>query len=105
MVGLLYEEGESDDQVDKIWAAIPDEVGVANEVEGLKFDPLAMLPEDRDYYRFNGSLTTPPATEGVRWLVLKETGEVSKEQIEAFEDIIGFPNNRPVAANQRTTYS
>ncbi|NOR55432.1 MAG: carbonate dehydratase, partial [Sulfurovum sp.] len=48
------------------------------------------------YYRFNGSLTTPPCTEGVRWVVLEKTLTISKEQIAAFQAIMHHPNNRPI---------
>jgi len=55
-----------------------------------------MLPSDRDYYRFDGSLTTPPCTEGVLWLVLKQPVIASKPQIDQFTKVMGHPNNRPV---------
>ena len=55
-----------------------------------------LLPADRDYYRFNGSLTTPPCSEGVWWLVIKEPVSVSRQQVEAFKKVMGHPNNRPV---------
>jgi len=54
------------------------------------------MPEDRDYYRFNGSLTTPPCTEGVLWLVLKQPLTVSKAQVDEFAHVMHHPNNRPV---------
>jgi carbonic anhydrase len=56
----------------------------------------ALLPANRDYYRFNGSLTTPPCSEGVRWIVMKQPMTVSKAQIEQFQKTLGFANNRPV---------
>ena len=63
---------------------------------GGKLDPALLLPANRDYYRFNGSLTTPPCTEGVRWLVMKEPLTISKEQREAFLAVMHHPNNRPL---------
>ena len=54
------------------------------------------MPKTMAYYRFSGSLTTPPCTEGVRWLVLQSPVEASKEQIAAFEHAVGHHNNRPV---------
>jgi carbonic anhydrase len=56
----------------------------------------ALLPENRDYYSFNGSLTTPPCSEGVKWMVMKQPVSVSKDQVEAFKRVMGHPNNRPV---------
>ncbi len=55
-----------------------------------------LLPADRDHYRFNGSLTTPPCTEGVRWLVMKNPVPASAEQIEKFTRTMHHPNNRPI---------
>jgi carbonic anhydrase len=59
-------------------------------------NPLYLLPDSTDYYRFNGSLTTPPCTEGVTWLVMKQPITASKAQIKQFQKVMGHPNNRPV---------
>jgi len=56
----------------------------------------SLLPANRDYYRFNGSLTTPPCTEGVWWLVMKQPASASMEQIERFAHVMHHPNNRPL---------
>jgi carbonic anhydrase len=61
-----------------------------------------ILPANRDYYRFNGSLTTPPCTEGVWWLVMKAPVTISKDQIRKFVQVMKHPNNRPIqATNER----
>jgi carbonic anhydrase len=57
-----------------------------------------VIPADKDYYRFNGSLTTPPCSEGVVWMVAKKPATASKPQIELFSKTVGFANNRPVQA-------
>jgi carbonic anhydrase len=57
---------------------------------------MALLPASKDYYRFNGSLTTPPCSEGVRWLVMKSPVTASTGQVEQFSKAIGHPNNRPL---------
>jgi carbonic anhydrase len=56
------------------------------------------MPDNRSYYRFSGSLTTPPCSEGVRWLLMKTPLTASKEQIASFEKAIHHHNNRPVQA-------
>ena len=58
--------------------------------------PAGLLPANRDYYRLNGSLTTPPCTEGVLWLVLKQPALASPAQIEALTKMLPGPNNRPL---------
>ena len=55
-----------------------------------------LILEDKDYYNFEGSLTTPPCTEGVNWIVFKNQETVSKEQVEKFTQTLGFENNRPI---------
>lgn len=61
--------------------------------DGDAVDPERLLPEERSYYIYTGSLTTPPCTEGVRWVVLQEPVEWSRAQIERLE---GDETNRPV---------
>ena len=56
----------------------------------------ALLPTEHDYYLFNGSLTTPPCTEGVHWIVFKQPVTIAKKQVEAFKQIMHHDNNRPV---------
>lgn len=56
----------------------------------------SLLPAARDYYSFSGSLTTPPCTEGVRWLVMKQPMALSQSQLDAFKAVMHHPNNRPV---------
>ena len=55
------------------------------------------IPKSDHYYRFNGSLTTPPCSEGVRWFVLKAPHRLSTNQVAAMEQVMG-KNNRPIQA-------
>jgi carbonic anhydrase len=94
VVAVLLKEGRTN-------AALAPVLGKLPQAEGAKA-PLAadfnagdILPADHGYYKFIGSLTTPPCTEGVRWQVLKEPIEASKAQIAAFRKL--YPMNaRPV---------
>jgi carbonic anhydrase len=58
-----------------------------------------LLPPTRDYFAYNGSLTTPPCSEGVKWMVLKTPIEASTDQISVFKSRIGEANNRPVQSH------
>jgi len=61
---------------------------------GIDYDVTAFLPASHQYFTYDGSLTTPPATEGVRWFVFKQPLHLSRAQIEAI-DRVYFSNNRP----------
>jgi carbonic anhydrase len=54
------------------------------------------LPPTREYFAYSGSLTTPPCSEGVAWVVLKTPIEASAEQIARFKERVGPATNRPV---------
>ena len=95
VVAVMFEEGAKNAFLDTLWTAVPAEAGKEG-VLPTGLSASSLLPTDRDYYRFNGSLTTPPCSEGVLWAVLKQPSAVSKEQIEQFSAMLGFANNRPV---------
>jgi carbonic anhydrase len=60
-------------------------------------DPAKLLPENRAYWTYMGSLTTPPCTEGVLWMVMKQPLQVGSEQVAIFSRV--FRNNsRPIQA-------
>ncbi len=95
VVGVMFEAGGENAELAKAWAVMPHE----HDKSAAPAQPLsaeALLPANRDYYRFNGSLTTPPCSEGVLWLVMKEPVTASAEQIAAFEAVMHHANNRPV---------
>lgn len=94
VLGVLFEEGEQNNLLAAFWDALPKEVDKQVE-KATEFNAFDMLPTDLSYYTYDGSLTTPPCSEGVRWLVLKNTLTASKEQIEAIHAIMN-KNARPV---------
>ncbi len=74
---------------------LPKQKEQVTEVQGVTIDPAALLPSDHGYYAYSGSLTTPPCTEGVRWMVLKSPITTSPDEIATFSAL--YPNNaRPV---------
>jgi carbonic anhydrase len=94
VVALLIERGKSQSLVQSVWNNLPLE---KNEpVQALNtMDLSKVLPVGRDYYTYMGSLTIPPCTEGVLWLVMKDTIEISPEQIDIFSWL--YPMNaRPI---------
>jgi carbonic anhydrase len=95
VIAVMFKEGAENKALAKIWSAIPENAG-AKGVLQRPFNAAQLLPSDHGYYRFNGSLTTPPCTEGVRWLVMKRPVSASKKQVQAFLHVMQHPNDRPV---------
>ncbi len=95
VVGMMFEQGQANPMLERMWKRLPKKQG---EKVVLKTpQPVSqMLPKNLDYYRFSGSLTTPPCSEGVRWLILKDIQQASAQQIAEFSNLMGHPNNRPV---------
>lgn len=82
VVGVLIEEGDADNTA---WAPFVAALDVAEgEERETEIDWLSMLPESRLTIRYSGSLTTPPCTEGVQWLLMSEPVTLSAAQIDAF---------------------
>ncbi|MBK6787866.1 MAG: carbonic anhydrase family protein [Rubrivivax sp.] len=94
VVSVVFDLGPSNPAVGAAWGQMPKAEGKA--ALPAKVSAKGLLPANRDYYRYNGSLTTPPCSEGVRWVVMKKPMTISKEQLEAFKTTLGFDNNRPV---------
>lgn len=97
VIAVMFEEGQENSELAKIWRTMPKRAGDKSTLSSVA-NADKLLPSDRDYYRFSGSLTTPPCTEGVRWLVMKRPLTASSEQIKEFEYVMRHPNNRPIQA-------
>ena len=67
----------------------PPTAGAARE-PGISFNVNDLLPDDRTTYRYPGSLTTPPCSESVQWMRLKNPMTVSADQAQQFEDTVGY---------------
>ena len=94
VVVVMLERGDEQPLLRTLWAHLPLEKRKELMPEAT-LDPAQLLPADRRYYRYMGSLTTPPCSEGVLWLVLQQPVAVSARQIDAFADL--YPMNaRPV---------
>jgi carbonic anhydrase len=97
VLGVLVQQGRANPAAAKLVESLPHEEGETLPVAG-DVDLLDLLPPDPDTtprWSYDGSLTTPPCTEGVRWNVFKRPIEMSAQQIAAFTSIYA-DNNRPV---------
>ena len=95
IIAVMFKEGAENPALATFWAQIPHEPGEPVAFKG-RVTPSELMPANHSYYRFSGSLTTPPCSEGVRWIVMKIPMTASKSQIEAFASVVHQHNNRPV---------
>jgi carbonic anhydrase len=84
VVAVLLEEGKANPLVDELWKDLPKEKEREETAEGVEINAADLLPSDRGYFTFDGSLTTPPCTEHVTWFVLKQPLQVSAAEIARF---------------------
>ncbi|MGM9489163.1 carbonic anhydrase [Ideonella sp. YS5] len=94
IVAVLLDRGAAQPVIQAVWNALPLEKNEAQAATGT-IDLNQLLPEDRRYYTYMGSLTTPPCSEGVLWMVMKTPVPVSPAQVDIFAHL--YPMNaRPV---------
>lgn len=95
VVSVLLKQGEANMAVGTVWQSIGPEKEKANAPAGVSVNAAELLPGEHAYYTYRGSLTTPPCSENVTWVVMTHPMTVSKEQINAFAKL--YRNNaRPV---------
>ncbi len=96
VVGVLLERGAENAAYAPVWGHMPAVVKEDPEtVSGVSVSAEDLLPGEQTYYRFNGSFTTPPCTEGVKWFVMNNAVELSDAQVDAFRELYDH-NYRPV---------
>lgn len=100
VIGVLLEVGEENLALREFWGAMPSQAGPARAEARVLINPRDLLPKNTGYYRYMGSLTTPPCSEGVNWFVMRQTVTVSVAQIERFAAAVGN-NARPTQATNR----
>lgn len=96
VLALVLQRGRLQPAIQTVWNNLPLEKKDTI-TPSIVFNPNDLLPERRDYYTYMGSLTEPPCTEGVLWLVMKEPVQASGEQMALFSRLYPL-NARPVQA-------
>ena len=95
VVAVLLKAGDTNPVIAALWNNLPAHKEGEVELKGVQIDPADLLPKDRGYFTFDGSLTTPPCSEGVTWYVLKNPSQVSSGEIARFAK--AYPMNaRPL---------
>ncbi|HBF51816.1 MAG TPA: carbonate dehydratase [Massilia sp.] len=98
IVAVLLERGKANDAIQTVWNNIPLEKN-QQVASSEPLDPLELLPERREYYTYMGSQTTPPCTENVLWLVMKQPMTASPAQMALFSRLYPL-NARPVQESE-----
>jgi carbonic anhydrase len=99
VIAVMFADGEANPILAKAWKKLPSlKVDETTKCTLTTDEVQSLMPKNKDYYKFMGSLTTPPCSENVKWYVFKNAMTASKEQINAFFTLFSFPNNRPVQA-------
>ena len=95
VVAILMERGPENPFIQALWNNLPLEKNVEIQPPETMVDLNTFLPATRNYYTYMGSLTTPPCSEGVLWLVMRHPISVSAEQVGIFSRL--YKNNaRPI---------
>jgi len=93
VLGVMITEGDANPEIAKLWQVAPSTNGEAQARETA--DLASLVPVGAKFYRYEGSLTTPPCSEIVDWIVFADPITASREQIDAFAKL--YPDNsRPV---------
>lgn len=95
VVGILLDEGAQNDALQPFIENLPAEESEASDA-GVKINAADLLPAMQTTYRYSGSLTTPPCSEGVNWLLMTTPVEISTKQLTALKSLFDHANNRPV---------
>jgi carbonic anhydrase len=102
VLGIMAKQGLSSHTFEFLESFLPVQPGEDREIN-TNFDLNQSLPENRDFYFYHGSLTTPPCTESVDWIVFKDPISISMEQIEILKELMPLDNYRNIQPlNDRT---
>ncbi len=103
VLGVMLREGNENPGIKTLWTHAPKAEGPEVVPDGVMFNPANLLPREMDFFHYDGSLTTPPCTEKVKFFILKSQVNISKEQVTDFPFKM---NARPVQpTNGRPIYT
>lgn len=88
VVGVLAEQGAENVGARELWSHLPAQAGEPKTMDAVVINARDLLPAGGAYYRYMGSLTTPPCSEGVNWFLMRDPVTFSGPQIEAMTAIL-----------------
>ena len=96
VLAMMFIPGKPDSTLNALWESMPMKAGDSNRLSAKSLKSIETDSKFSNYYLFNGSLTTPPCSEGVRWVVMQTPMTVSESQVKKLQEALKHPNNRPV---------
>ena len=92
---MANKAGELNNDIAKLWSHMPEKAGMTSTADDVMINVADLLPGNITYFNYSGSLTTPPCSEGVNWMVLATPVNVAPAQVKQFTDIFSL-STRPV---------
>jgi len=102
VIAILFQEGEENETLAELMSFLPQKLKQQEIHESVKIHPAKFFPADKKFYKYSGSLTTPPCSEGVYWMVFKQPIQASVTQLEKMHEYLGS-NARPVQGQNART--
>jgi len=104
VLAVMLREGNENPGIKTLWTHASPKEGPEVVPDGVMFNPANLLPREMDFFHYDGSLTTPPCTEKVKFFILKSQVNIGKEQVTDFPfkmnaRPIQAPNGRPIYSN------
>ena len=104
VLAVMLREGNENPGIKTLWTHAPPKEGPEVVPDGVMFNPANLLPREMDFFHYDGSLTTPPCTEKVKFFILKSQVNIAKEQLSDFPFKMNArpiqpPNGRPIYSN------
>lgn len=101
VMAVFIQEGQANEMVKEIWSRLQD--GFSKK-DNVSIRLPEFIPKERRAFYYTGSLTTPPCTEGVKWIVFEMPVEFSEEQIGTFHRLFGNNSRQVQPLNGRKIY-
>jgi len=95
VVAVFFEPGSKNPILQSAAENLPVHAGQQETLSNVQLNAINLLPKNKKFARFNGSLTTPPCSEGVSWVVMTTPVQLSKQQLAKFKSVLG-DNARPI---------
>lgn len=95
VIAVIFQEGDGNEYLSDLLTYLPKDLNKLHVHEKLKIHPARFFPANKKFYKYTGSLTTPPCSEGVYWMVFQQPVEASVRQLQEMADYLGT-NSRPI---------